>query len=149
MSDAIKAHFRFQFPGSSHYDPNKVNPSNESRLNEGVVDVDVPGVSRAYHDIDIIPRNRQYLTIPMHREAFGIKKAPDFNDLFVVKKKDGKAFLAKNDGGNLTMMFFLAKHVHQRMNTSIMPTDNELASVAMSRLSRLVQESIGQELNKI
>ena len=148
MSDAIRAHFRFQFPGSSHYDPNKVNPSNESRLNEGVVDVDVPGVSRAYHDIDIIPRTRQYLTIPMHREAFG-KKAPDFNDLFVVKKKDGKAFLAKNDGGNLAMMFFLTKHVHQRMNTSIMPTDNELASVAMSRLSRLVQESIGQELNKI
>ena len=148
MSDAIKAHFRFQFPGSSHYDPKKVNPSNDSHLNEGVVDVDVPGVSRAYHDIDIIPRNRQYLTIPMHREAFG-KKAPDFNDLFVVKKKDGKAFLAKNDGGNLAMMFFLAKHVHQRMNTSIMPTDNELASVAMSRLSRLVQESIGQELNNI
>ena len=135
MSDAIKAHFRFQFPGSSHYDPNKVNPSNDSKLNEGVVDVDVPGVSRAYHDIDIIPRNRQYLTIPMHREAFGIKKAPDFNDLFVVKKKDGSAFLAK--------------HVHQRMDTRIMPTDNELASVAMSRLSRLVQESIGQELNKI
>ena len=148
MSDAIRAHFRFQFPGSSHYDPKKVNPSNESHLNEGVVDVDVPGVSRAYHDIDIIPRNRQYLTIPMHREAFG-KKAPDFNDLFVVKKKDGKAFLAKNDGGNLSMMFFLAKHVHQRMNTSIMPTDNERASVAMSRLSRLVQESIGQELNNI
>ena len=148
MSDAIRAHFRFQFPGSSHYDPNKVNPSNDSHLNEGVVDVDVPGVSRAYHDIDIIPRNRQYLTIPMHREAFG-KKAPDFNDLFVVKKKDGKAFLAKNDGGNLSMMFFLAKHVHQSMNTSIMPTDNELASVAMSRLSRLVQESIGQELNNI
>ena len=149
MSDAIKAHFRFQFPGSSHYDPSKVNPSNESRLNEGVVDVDVPGVSRAYHDIDIIPRNRQYLTIPMHREAFG-KKAPDFNDLFVVKKKkDGKAFLARNDGGNLAMMFFLAKHVHQRMDTSIMPTDNELASVAMSRLSRLLNESIGQELNNI
>lgn len=148
MSDAIRAHFRFQFPGSSHYDPSKVNPSNESRLNEGVVDVDVPGVSRAYHDIDIRPKTRKYLTIPMHREAFG-KKAPDFNDLFVVKKKDGKAFLAKNDGGNLSMMFFLAKHVHQRMDTRIMPTDNELANVAMSRLSRLVQESIGQELNKI
>lgn len=148
MSDAIRAHFRFQFPGSSHYDPSKVNPSNESRLNEGVVDVDVPGVSRAYHDIDIRPKVRQALTIPMHREAFG-RSAADFNDLFVVKKKDGKAFLARNNGGNLSMMFFLAKHVHQRMNTRIMPTDNELASVAMSRLSRLLNESIGQELNKI
>ena len=149
MSDAIKAHFRFQFPGSSHYDPNKVNPSNESRLNEGVVDVDVPGVSRAYHDIDIRPRNRQYLTIPMHREAFG-RSAADFNDLFLVKKKkDGSAFLAKNDGGNLSMMFFLAKSVHQRRDSKIMPSDSEMASVAMSRLSRLLNESIGQELNKI
>ena len=149
MSDAIKAHFRFQFPGSSHYDPNKVNPSNESRLNEGVVDVDVPGVSRAYHDIDIRPRNRQYLTIPMHREAFG-RSAADFNDLFLVKKKkDGSAFLAKNDGGNLSMMFFLAKGVHQRRDSKIMPSDSEMASVAMSRLSRLLNESIGQELNKI
>ena len=47
----------------------------------------------------------------MHREAFG-RSAADFNDLFVVKKKDGKAFLASNNGGNLTMMFFLAKSVH-------------------------------------
>lgn len=148
LSDAIKAHFRFQFPGSKHYDPSKVSPSNDSGLNEGVVDVDVPGVSRAYHDIDIRPKFRQALTIPMHREAFG-RSAADFNDLFVVKKRDGKAFLASNNGGNLSMMFFLAKHVHQSMDARIMPTDNELASVAMSRLSGLVKESIEQELNNI
>lgn len=84
----------------------------------------------------------------MHREAFG-RSAADFNDLFVVKKRDGKAFLASNNGGNLSMMFFLAKHVHQSMDARIMPTDNELASVAMSRLSGLVKESIEQELNNI
>lgn len=148
ISDTIRAHFQFQFPGSSHYNPKKVNPRNISRLNEGVVDVDVPGVSRAYQDIDIRPRNKQYLTIPMHREAFG-KKASDFNDLFVVRKKDGKGFLAKNNGGNLTMMFFLSKHVHQRMNPRIMPTDNELASVSMSRLSNLVRDIVGKELDNI
>lgn len=59
----------------------------------------------------------------MHREAFG-RKAADFDDLFVVRKNDGKAFLARNNGGNLTMMFFLAKHVHQRKNSKLMPTDN-------------------------
>ena len=123
LSDAIRAHFRFQFPGSKHYDPGKVSPSGESKLNEGVADVDVPGVSRAYRDIDIRPKFRQALTIPMHREAFG-RSAADFNDLFVVKKKDGKAFLASNSGGNLTMMFFLAKSVHQRRDSKIMPSDS-------------------------
>ena len=145
LSDAIKAYFRLQFPGSRHYDPGKVSPSNDSKLNEGVAVVDVPGASRAYHDIDIRPKVRQALTIPMHREAFG-RSAADFNDLFVVKKKDGKAFLASNNGGNLTMMFFLAKSVHQRRDSRIMPSDSEMAAVAMSRLSRLMSETADKEI---
>lgn len=59
----------------------------------------------------------------MHREAFG-KKAGDFNDLFVIKRKDGKSFLAKNNGGNLSMMFFLAKHVHQHQDKRLLPSDD-------------------------
>lgn len=148
LSDAIRSHFKFQFPGSKHYDPSKVNPSNDSRLNEGVADVDVPGASRAYHDIEIRPKTKQALTIPMHREAFG-RSAADFNDLFVVKKRDGKAFLASNEGGNLTMMFFLAKNVHQRRDSNIMPADSELATVAMSRLSRLLAEIADKETGNI
>ena len=108
----------------------------------------MPGVSRAYHDIDIRPKIRQALTIPMHREAFG-RSAADFDDLFVVKKKDGKAFLASNDGGNLTMMFFLAKSVHQRRDGRIMPSDSEMATVAMSRLSRLMSEIADKETGNI
>ena len=148
LSDAIRAHFRFQFPGSKHYDPSKVSPSNDSKLNEGVAEVDVPGASRAYHDIDIRPKIKQALTIPMHREAFG-RSAADFNDLFVVKKKDGKAFLASNNGGNLTMMFFLAKNVHQRRDSKIMPSDSEMATVAMSRLSQLMSEIADKEIGNI
>ena len=54
--------------------------------------IDVPGVTRAYHDITIVPRIRRALTIPMHKAAYG-KAAGSFNDLFVLTKKDGKAFL--------------------------------------------------------
>ena len=108
----------------------------------------MPGVSRAYHDVDIRPKIRQALTIPMHREAFG-RSAADFDDLFVVKKKDGKAFLASNDGGNLTMMFFLAKSAHQRRDSRIMPSDSEMATVAMSRLSRLMSEIADEEIGNI
>lgn len=148
LSDTIRSHFTFQFPGSSHYNPRKVNPSNESKLNEGVAEVAVPGASRAYHDIDIRPKTKQALTIPMHREAYG-KKASDFKELFVVKNNDGKAFLAKNNGGNLTMMFFLAKHVHQRKDSNIMPSDNQLAIVAMSRLSKMIGEIANKEIDNI
>ena len=84
----------------------------------------------------------------MHREAFG-RSASDFNDLFVVKKKDGKAFLASNNGGNLTMMFFLAKHVHQSRDSKIMPSDSEMATVAMSRLSQMLSEIADKEMGNI
>lgn len=122
LSDAIRAHFIFNWPGSKYLDPNKVKAGQGDR-NEGTAVVAIPGISRAYNDIDIYPKTKQALTIPMHREAFG-RKAADFDDLFVVRKNDGKAFLARNNGGNLTMMFFLAKHVHQRKNSKLMPTDD-------------------------
>lgn len=148
ISTSVKNHFGRLHPGSSHFDPNKANASLDTSLNQGVVDVDVPGISRAYHDIDILPKTKQALTIPMHREAYG-KKAADFDDLFLVKRKDGKAFLARNNGGNLSMMFFLAKHVHQRKDSGLMPTDDTLAINSMSRLSRLISDAIGKEISNI
>ena len=60
----------------------------------GGIDIDIPGVRRAYSDITIRPKLRKLLAIPMRREAFGMKPT-DFMDAFVVKsKKSGNAFIA-------------------------------------------------------
>ena len=101
------------YPGSKHYDPNKVEPGQASNgsVSEGEAQIDIPGITRAYHDLDIRPKFRQSLTIPMHSAAYG-KKASEIDGMFVVKKKNGNAFLAKDMGGNLAFMYFLAKHVH-------------------------------------
>lgn len=58
----------------------------------GSVEIDVPGVTRAYHDMDIRPRFRRALTIPIHRLSYG-KRASSFDDTFMLKKKDGKRFI--------------------------------------------------------
>lgn len=134
---SIRWHFASKWPGSQHYDPSKVGVSNESGANVGVVGIDVPGVSRAYHDIDILPVAKKHLTIPMHAEAYG-KKATDFEDLFVVKKKDGKLFLAKHNGGDLQMMYFLANSVHQKQDPGILPSDQTLARHAISSVQRAI-----------
>lgn len=39
-----------KYPGSNHYSPDKVSTK------QSVVVVDVPGVSRAYHDLTIRPK---------------------------------------------------------------------------------------------
>ena len=139
MSDAIKAHFRFQFPGSSHYDPNKVNPSNESKLNEGVVDVDVPGVSRAYHDIDIVPKFRKYLTIPISTQSYG-RKSSEFNNTFITFKKDGKTGLIgqKSDAGSVVWLYRLVKHVHQNQDSNLLPSDDTYTTNIFGRISAYI-----------
>ena len=92
-------HFSTIYPGSTHYSPDKVQPASISNGSNpaATIDVDVPGVTRAYHDLDIRPRFRRALTIPIHRSAFG-RKASSFTDTFVLKKKNGSKFIVQNNG---------------------------------------------------
>lgn len=124
LVEQTRRHVQTIYPGSKHYDPGKVQPGEASNGNvsSGEAQIDIPGITRAYRDLDIRPRFRQSLTIPMHSMAYG-KKASEIDGLFVVKKKDGKAFLAKDIGGNLAFMYFLAKHVHQRRDPRLLPSD--------------------------
>lgn len=134
----MRNHFKSIYPGSSHYDPDKVQPlgARDGQVSEGSVDIDVPGVTRAYKDLTIRPRFRRALTIPMHRDAYG-KKASDFSDLFPVRKKDsGKAYLArKAPGGGLVFMFALVNKVFQRRDNRLMPTDQSLAASVFGRIT--------------
>ena len=136
MQDALlyttRNHFSTIYPGSRHWSPSKVHPKAAAGL-EASIDIDVPGVTRAYHDIDIVPKYRRALTIPVHRSAYG-KKAADFDDLFIFKNKNGNAFLARNQGGSLAMMFLLVKRVHQRKDSRLMPSDETYAENIFARL---------------
>lgn len=139
LANDIKNHFSIRFPGSQHYSPNKVT-QDVSYGNSGTVSIDVPGVTRAYHDIDIYPRNTASLTIPLHRSAFGMK-ATSFNDLFPVRT-NGKAFLAKQlQNGGLQFMYLLSRHVHQTKDSTIMPSDESLSNGIFERLKKFLDKS--------
>lgn len=131
----VRNHFGSIYPGSSHYSPDKVQPSDIRDGDEpyGEISIDVPGVTRAYHDMSIRPRWRRYLTIPIVRAAYG-KRAADFPNAFVVKKKDGRMFLAEKQGGQLAVLFRLAQSVFQKQDKRLMPSDETLADNAFARL---------------
>ena len=141
LVEQTRRHVQTIYPGSKHYDPKKVEAGGFSNGNvsEGEAQIDIPGITRAYHDLDIRPRFRQALTIPMHSAAYG-KKASEIDGLFVVKKKDGNAFLAKNIGGNLAFMYFLAKHVHQSKDSRLLPSDSSYADNIFARLISWLQK---------
>lgn len=123
MTNSVKNWVQQRYPNSQHWDPNKVNSGKGVGL-EGITNVDIPGAGRAYHDINIRPVRAKMLTIPMHADAFH-HSARDFNDLF---KPKGKNILARNVNGNLVAMFALAKSAFQKQDSSLMPTDDNLAS---------------------
>ena len=123
MPSTIKEHISKRYPGSKHWDPNKVKNGSSSKLN-GETIVDIESAGRAYHDVTIRPIHAKNLTIPIHQSAYG-KKVSDFNDLF---KPKGKNILARNVNGQLVAMFALAKSAFQKKDSSLMPTDENLAS---------------------
>lgn len=128
-------HFEKRYPGSKHYDPEKVMESeiHNGQTPTGEIEISVPGVSRAYHDITIRPRFRKFLTIPMRGEAFG-KKASDFSDLFVNRQKNGSVFLAHKVGGHLVRLFRLVRQAFQKQDPRIMPSDKTFTRNIVGRI---------------
>ena len=123
MTNSVKSWVQKRYPNSKHWDPNKVKNGSSSKLN-GETIVDIESAGKAYHDVNILPVRAKMLTIPMHSDAFH-HSARDFNDLF---KPKGKNILARNVNGQLVAMFALAKSAFQKQDSSLMPTDDNLAS---------------------
>ena len=103
-----RLHVQARYPGSTHWDPSNISIS-ETTEDSGSIDIDIPGATRAYHDIEILPRWRQHLTIPLHPMAKG-KKAEDIDGLFRPRNKN---ILAKVIDGQLVPIFALVKRAFQ------------------------------------
>lgn len=120
--------------GPSHFKPSDVlDPVVEK---DGVtVAVTTPGISRAYHDIDIYPKEASALAIPLHASAYGMSPR-EINDrglytMFRIKK-DGVPgnVLYRSEDDKLIPMFALTQHVHQNQDPSLMPTDQQMMDAA-------------------
>lgn len=122
---------------SNHFSPDKVLEPHVS--NDAVtVAVAIPGITRAYHDIDIYPKEANALAIPLHESAYGISPREN-NDrgtyqLFRIKKDGvpGNVLYRNGDDGELIPMYALTQHVHQVRDPSLMPTDKQMTDEALN-----------------
>lgn len=140
LSEETKSHFAKRFPGSSHFSQDKVSEGASyggDGKAEGSAEIAAAGASRAYHDVTIRPVTRKALTIPMHSSAFGRSPA-ETSGLFTWKSKGGSAFLAKEEGGGLVLMWLLAKEAFQPKDESVMPSDETLGNALMKAISERI-----------
>lgn len=130
----VRNHVQTIYPGSKHYNPNKVTEG-ISDGTSGSINIDIPGICRAYHDHVLTPKKSKKLTIPLNKESYG-KPARSFSGLFYLKTKKNKEFLAKKkDSGNgIVMMYVLKDKVFQKQDKRLMPDDETLAENIINRL---------------
>ena len=140
LTDQTRLHVSQKYPGSTHWSLDKI-VKGVSTTNEGSVDVNVDGATRAYNDITILPIHGSYLTIPILEEAKG-KTVADYDGLFRPKGKD---YLAKVMEGNLVAIFALVQSAFQPKDSSLMPKDeNFCASIENRWILKLFSEMKSQ-----
>lgn len=139
LRNETKKHVQRRYPGSNHYSPDRIHNGSITK-NSASIDINIPGITRAYHDILIRPKFRQRLTIPLHQSAYG-KKARSFSDLFYIRNKNGKEFLAKYSGNQLILMYVLAKSAFQKQDSTLMPTDESYSKSIFARIVKTLNNS--------
>ena len=113
-----------------------------------VVRVDSPGVKRAYHDVEIKPKNgSKYLTIPIHRLAYG-RRASSVERLVGAKlfvlKGDDKALLAARERATnqLLPLYVLKRMVRQAQDPTLMPSEAEISERLVSSAAEYIRRHI-------
>lgn len=136
MQKCVQTHFTRRYPGSKHWNPDKVTIAGKNKIHVGV-----DGVMRAYRDIVIRPIHGEHLTIPLHAEAYG-KKATEVKGLFRMGN-----LLVVREGGSYGMAssiipwYALATEVHQQQDTTLMPTDQELDNVIITTITKSLKNA--------
>ena len=98
--------------------------------NGGEVIIPAP-LGRAFHDVEIRPKNAAALTIPASAEAYG-KRASVLAALgwriWRPKKRD--FLMGSKEGVEPKILYWLRESVHQKQDRELLPSDDEMYRVA-------------------
>lgn len=136
---------------TGHFKASDVLPPNATNADVSVT-VTTPGISRAYHDIDIDPVNGQFLTIPLHADAYGLSAreySERYGKLFRINQKGstekGKVLYTKDVlNGKPIPMYALTAHVHQVRDPSLMPTNAKMTEEAIEGALAAIKKILKQ-----
>lgn len=111
----------------------------------GEVVIPIAGISRAFHDIDLSTPTRygkNFYAIPKHAKSYGYTVAEMRSRGWKIFRPGQKKILLgyKSKGDKPEMLFALAKHIHQRQDPSLLPTQDVCA--------RVVSDAMTTEINR-
>lgn len=129
---------------TGHLEKAAQSVSPEAAENEASVTVNSPGITRAFHALDIRPRAARSLTIPVHAFAYGRRAAEAARGLEGgLFRPKGKSYLMGRVEGTPTVLYLLRSHVRQAQDRSLLPSDGEIAAAAARGACRAILDAIG------
>lgn len=107
------------------------------------ISIGIPGISRAFRDIEITPRRASALTIPVHRLAYG-RTVYEVSRERPVFRPQGKDYLATTEDGKLTVLYLLRTRVRQPRDPSLLPTREDIAYHYAQGWSAAIRRALGR-----
>jgi len=105
--------------------------------NDATVNVPIVGISRAFHDLTIRPRNAKALTIPVADAAYGHRVRELQRMGWQVFRPRGRDFLmGRKDGGEAKLLYALRKSVTVRKDRTLLPTDDQVSATITNAMAR-------------
>ena len=95
----------------------------------GVVEVAIPGITRAFRDLMIRPTRAKSLTIPARGISYG-RTAGEMEALgwrLFSRRKGDRAYLFGRRDKETRVLFYLVKRVTVRQDRALLPTDQEIS----------------------
>lgn len=117
----------------------------EADATHGAVIIPIAGISRAFRDVEIRPRNASALTLPVHASAYGHRVAelrqmgwtlfrPKGKDVLMGVRKDSKK------DSEPVALYALKRRVTLRQDRTLLPSDDEMSSsVAKAMLMEITR----------
>ena len=147
---------------TGHYRKGMRGIAGHATANGGEVVIPIAGISRAFHDIDLSTPTRfgkNFYAIPKHKESYGHTVAemrrrgwtffrPPEEGAKLISRKPRRFDRYKNclmgskNGGDPVILFILAKHVRQRQDPSLLPSQAECANVVSSAMTESINRRI-------
>lgn len=118
---------------TGHLSEGAANIRMEKDGRRAVVTVPIPGITRAFHDLNIRPKDKKALTIPINAVAYGVR-APELASrgwsLFTLPAKEGPGagilFGRKAGAKSTVALYLLRESADVPQDRELMPSDEEM-----------------------
>ena len=130
LAETVRDHIR-RAAGARHRTASRLGATREGR--SAVVTVPIPGITRAFGDLHIRPKNAKALTIPINAVSYGVR-APELADrgwsLFTLSSRQGPGagilFGRKAGEASTVALYLLRNSADIPQDRGLMPSDEEM-----------------------